>query len=1242
MPPVGRLAIQLLGPLRVLRDGQAVPLPARKVQALLAVLALQVGQPQPRARLAALLWPDSGEAASRASLRQALLVLRRALGVGEDQLVADADTVMLREGVADIDASAFERCSDGDDEALERAEALLRGDLLDALDARAPAFDDWLAPHRAAMRERAVALLRRLVERQAAAGRYDRAVTVGLRLLSLDPLHEPVHRLLMELYARQGRGDAALRQFDLCRQLLQRELGRAPERATLGLRDSIAERRDAQPMAASAGPAEAALRQVVVLCAEAAGVADEPDPERAHVLASKFSDAWRDVAKRCGGAPLGDPLGATVALLFGVPEAHADDAERAARCALALRDAAPDARIGVAAGNALVDGLRPLALGGDTVALAARLAALAAPGEVLVGEAAWQALRTPEGDRHAASTHPAWRLSALNDVSLQVPLVGRRAELAQIDRALREAADGAGLVVHLRGDAGIGKTRLVDAICERARAAGFACHRGSTLDFGIAAGDPFRAVLASLLGTRGEDDDALDAALAKGIAEGQIDAADEPQLRDLLQQAQPPRLRPVFDALDTAERERRRRDVLQRLLQRAAMTQPRIVVVEDLHWASRRTLAHVAALAAACESAAALLVTSARGDGDPLDAGWRTAAGVGAMLTLDLGPLRWAEASMLAEQLGGAPSDSFTLRCVERAGGNPLFLEQLLHAGREAGEALPASVLSVVAARLDRLPSAERQAVRVASVLGQRFARDAVEHLLGTTWHAAPAHGLLLPDGDDGRFAHALVHEAAYASLPRTLRRQLHASAAAWYATRDASLHAQHLERADDPRAAAAYLAAAGEQAAQHRHDTALRLAERGLALADDGARAALAACRAQQLHDLGAMRDAQAAWQQALDAARDDAGRARAAFGLAAVRRVLDDIAGATEALAQAERIAKEARDFAALARVQWLRGNLLFPQADLEGCLREHRASLRLARKAGSIELEAAAQGGIGDAEFVRGHMASALGRYLDCVGLARRHGHVRIAASNLPMVSCARWYVDGSEPALADAQVAIEAAQSIGHRRAEAIARHGAYQACQALRRHDDALRHAERAIELARQLDAPRFIAEGLAFRGALRRSIGDSQGALDDLHEALRMARSTGMAYLGPTLLGMLASATGDDAQRQAALDEGEALLRGRTAAHNHLLFRRDAMDACLAAGDAAAALRHAAALEEFTQPEPLPWSRFMVARARALAAWHLARTQTDVADDLRRIRLEGRRLGQLTSLAAIDQAISGP
>jgi len=387
-------------------------------------------------------------------------------------------------------------------------------------------------------------------------------------------------------------------------------------------------------------------------------------------------------------------------------------------------------------------------------------------------------------------------------------------------------------------------------------------------------------------------------------------------------------------------------------------------------------------------------------------------------------------------------------------------------------------------------------------------------------------------------------------------------------------------------------------------------------------------------------MRDAHAAWQQALDAARDDADRARAAFGLATVRRVLDDFNGATEALAQAERIAKDARDMAALARVQWLRGNLLFPQADFEGCLREHRASLRLARKAGSIELEAAAQGGIGDAEFVRGRMASALARYLDCVGLARRHGHVRIAASNLPMVSCARWFVDGSEPALTDAQAAIEAAQSIGHRRAEAIAHHGAYQACEALRRHDDALRHAESAIGLARQLDAPRFIAEGLAFRGASRSSVGDSHGALDDLREAVGMGRSTGMAYFGPTLLGMLASATRDDGERQAALDEGEALLRDRTAAHNHLLFRRDAIDACLAAADAAAALRHAAALEAFTQPEPLPWSRYMVARARALAAWLLDRTPAGPADELRRLRLEGRRLGQLTSLVAIDQALS--
>src|SRR5205085_9839813 len=115
------------------------------------------GRPQARGKLAALLWSDSGDAAARASLRQALLVLRRTLDLDDTELIAGTrDTVDLRADVADVDALEFERLLDeGSDAALERASALYGGEFLEAIDARAPAFDDWLLPRRQQLRERA-------------------------------------------------------------------------------------------------------------------------------------------------------------------------------------------------------------------------------------------------------------------------------------------------------------------------------------------------------------------------------------------------------------------------------------------------------------------------------------------------------------------------------------------------------------------------------------------------------------------------------------------------------------------------------------------------------------------------------------------------------------------------------------------------------------------------------------------------------------------------------------------------------------------------------------------------------------------------------------------------------------------------------------------------------------------------------------------------------------------------------
>jgi tetratricopeptide (TPR) repeat protein len=400
-----------------------------------------------------------------------------------------------------------------------------------------------------------------------------------------------------------------------------------------------------------------------------------------------------------------------------------------------------------------------------------------------------------------------------------------------------------------------------------------------------------------------------------------------------------------------------------------------------------------------------------------------------------------------------------------------------------------------------------------------------------------------------------------------------------------------------------------------------------------------LACFRADLLQDLGLSPEAQAAYQSALSAALTDEQRARAWLGLAGVMRVRDDYDGAFAALANAERFAAEKGLDELSSRAHLLRGNLLFPRGDLDGCHREHERALVLARASGAIELEVAALGGLGDAEFMRGHMLIAWRRCTDCVELARRHGLHRVEAAYRPMAAIARWLSGEAEAALEEALAAIELARKIGHRRAETVAHHGGYQVCHALERFDAARGHADRALELARLLNAPRFEAEALAFRGELLRTMGERARAREELKEALAIARATGMAYMGPVYLGMLANAEDDAASRRAALEEGEALLAGNGLAHNHLLYRRDAIDACLRAGDWPGMRHHADRLQAHTRAQPLPWSDFFIARARALADAAGRAPAGALRVELERLAAEGRKVGQRVAVRDIEEVL---
>ena len=227
-----QLSIRLFGGFRAQHgSGRLLAIRRKKAQALLAYLAMHPGEACSRDSLAGLLWSGTTDEHARHNLRQTLFALRQA--VDPDPFIVDGELVGLRERAVDVDVADFERgVGQGTREALREAAALYRGELLEGLRIDEAPFDDWLAAERQRLRELALTALEKLLAMDLAAGALEPAAGTGLRLLALDPLRESVHRTLMDLYVRQGRRTAALRQYQQCAEALRRELRVEPEAAT--------------------------------------------------------------------------------------------------------------------------------------------------------------------------------------------------------------------------------------------------------------------------------------------------------------------------------------------------------------------------------------------------------------------------------------------------------------------------------------------------------------------------------------------------------------------------------------------------------------------------------------------------------------------------------------------------------------------------------------------------------------------------------------------------------------------------------------------------------------------------------------------------------------------------------------------------------------------------------------------------------------------------------------------------
>jgi len=243
------LTLRVLGSFEIRGEaGRLLTLPTKKSQALFTYLALHPDRPCSRDMLTGLLWGDTPDSQARQSLRQALYHIRKTLGRARSRLVVDSGALTLRQAEIEVDALAFERrLRQATPQSLDAALVLYRGDLLEGLTIREAPFDEWLVVERERLRELALEGLARLLGHQMQIGATEVATQTGLRLLALDPLQEAAHRALMRLYDRQGRRAAALRQYEMCIGVLQRELHTEPEPATRQLYLEILRRQHPRP-----------------------------------------------------------------------------------------------------------------------------------------------------------------------------------------------------------------------------------------------------------------------------------------------------------------------------------------------------------------------------------------------------------------------------------------------------------------------------------------------------------------------------------------------------------------------------------------------------------------------------------------------------------------------------------------------------------------------------------------------------------------------------------------------------------------------------------------------------------------------------------------------------------------------------------------------------------------------------------------------------------------------------------
>jgi class 3 adenylate cyclase/tetratricopeptide (TPR) repeat protein len=1022
----------------------------------------------------------------------------------------------------------------------------------------------------------------------------------------------------------------------------------------------------------SADVDEGERRHATVLFSDLSGYTalnERLDPEDVERIVARIRTEAIAVVEANGGI-VNQFVGDEVMSLFGVPHAGRDDAVRAVRAALALHEAVRSitAESGDALPLTLHSGInsglvivRPsaqhdgrFALTGDTVNTAARLLKLAGANDIVVSADTWRAVSDhfdSEALPPTAVKGKQFPLQPYRIVHERVqreasPLVGRDEEMALAMFSVHACVErGSARLVVVRGEPGIGKSRLLHELLRRARAASFDSRVAQVLDFGPARGrGALRSLCTQLLGGAGtahaEERSLL---LAKALEQRRVEPAHEPFLRALLDVALPDAHRAAMASMDAAARERGELGALVALVRGHCSERPLALALEDTHWAEPTALSLWCQLVGACAALPVLFVATTRPEVELIDAARRTRlAGVNAV-TIDLGPLPRDAARAMVQRFKASTED-WVEACIERAAGNPLFLEQLLvNAGEAARAQVPGSIQALVLARVDRLPAAAKAALQAAAVLGFRFDPAALPALLGADaaeLEPLLAVGLLRPVEGDMQFVHALVRDGVYESLLKSRRRDLHTRAAAWFATREPGMQAEHLDRADSPLASEAYLAAATLEAARWQHERALVLAGRGLQLAKSAAhRYALALLMGEQLREVGRNREALAQFETARDLAEGDAETFRAWFEIAGVKRYLAEVDGALRALQAADAVLERWGGDRERSRVAHLRGNLHFAAGRSAECEAEHRRALTHARAVGDALCEAQALSGLGDAAYAAGDMVGASRSFTSCVEVCDREGLLRYAIMNRGMIAiCA--YFNGQLPlAMRLLPLANEEAKRLGHVNAQVMIEETIGICLNMLGHYEEALKVNSGAIDLARSVGSRRYEVVASGQLAHTLRMLGREAEGLAMVERAWELVEAIGAhGFAGPMVLSEWAACS-RGSKRDELLARGEAVLAKGALAHTHLWFWVEAITLRLQEERVDEVDRFIDALQRWTFNGSVAWAEHHVQAARALARCVRKERSPELRQELERLQRWAEELAYGESQTRLTAAL---